>query len=215
VAAGAGLPTRALITDMDQVLGTTAGNALEMREAIDFLTGRQREPRLLAVTLALAAQMMELAGLAPNLAEAERRAQQALDNGAAAERFARMVSGLGGPKNVLSPRFAGLARAPVVIDVAAPRHGFVAAMDTRAIGLAVIGLGGGRVRAADTIDQAVGLSDVRAIGTRMQKGDPICRVHARAPADALAARERVLAAVKIDGQAPTLATPVKWASAPG
>ena len=79
VAAGAGLPTRALITDMNQVLGHSAGNALEVHEAIDFLTGRKQEPRLRAVTLALAAQMLELAGLAPNLANAERCARAALD----------------------------------------------------------------------------------------------------------------------------------------
>ena len=215
VAAGAGLPTRALITDMDQVLGRTAGNALEMREAIDFLTGNVREPRLLAVTLALAAQMLELGGLAPNLGEAERLARQALDSGAAAEGFARMVVGLGGPKSVLSPRFAGLARAPVVTDVLAPQRGFVAAMDTRAIGLAVIGLGGGRLRAADAIDPSVGFSDIHPIGTRVQRDEPLARVHARTQAEAALACERLLSAVKIDAQAPTVAAPVRWCSAPG
>ena len=215
VAAGAGLPTRALITDMNQVLGSTAGNALEVREAIDFLTGKPREPRLLAVTLALAAQMLELAGLAPNAAVAERLALQALDSGAAAERFARMVAGLGGPKNVLAPRFAGLARAKAVIDVPAPRSGFVATMDTRAIGLAVIALGGGRLRASDAIDASVGFSAIQSVGVKLQRGDPLAQVHARSRSDAAAARDRLLAAVTIDDQKPATAAAVLWSSAPG
>jgi thymidine phosphorylase len=215
VALGAGLPTRALITDMNQVLGRTAGNALEMREAIDFLTGKAREPRLLAVTLALAMQMLELSGLAPNRVAAESQALQALERGAAAERFARMVAGLGGPTNVLSPRFAGLPRAPVVIDVPAPRGGFIAAMDTRAIGLAVIGLGGGRLRASDTIDMRVGFSDFLAIGAKMQRGQPLARVHARLQADAAAARDSLLAAVRIDDRSPPGRAAVMWSSVSG
>ena len=215
VAAGAGLPTRALITDMNQVLGHTAGNALEMREAIDFLTGIEREPRLLEVTLALAAQMLELAGLAPNAADAARRAREALDSGAAAERFARMVAGLGGPKNVLAPRFAGLARAPVVLDVKAKQSGFIAAMDTRAIGLAVIALGGGRLRASDSIDARVGFSHMAAIGTALRAGDAFARVHASSRTDAEAARESLLAALEIGPQAPPAGTTVLWSSAPG
>ena len=215
VAASAGLPTRALITDMNQVLGSTAGNALEMREAIDFLSGAACEPRLLEVSLALAAQMLELAGLAPNLREAERRARQALDSGAAAERFARMVAGLGGPKNVLSARFAGLAKAPVVIDITAPRAGFVAAMDTRAIGLAVIALGGGRLRASDAVDARVGFSHVQPIGTQVQHGDALARVHARSRGDAMAAQSQLLAAIAIaDTSAPATPT-VLWSSARG
>ena len=215
VAAGAGLPTRALITDMNQVLGSSAGNALEMREAIDFLTGSAREPRLLEVTLALAAQMLTLAGLAPNLADAERRARAVLDSGAAAERFARMVAGLGGPTTLLSRRFAGLAQAPVTIEVPAPANGFITAMDTRAIGLAVIALGGGRLRAADAIDARVGYSHLSAIGSAVQRHEPLARVHARNRDEAITARERLLAAIVISDEKPPDSAIVRWASAPG
>jgi thymidine phosphorylase len=215
VAAGAGLPTRALITDMNQVLGSTAGNALEMREAIDFLTGKAREPRLLDVTLALAEQMLELAGLAPNLVEARRRALEALDSGEAAERFARMVAGLGGPKNVLSLGSSGQRNAPVRSDVPAPRGGYVAAMDTRAIGLTVIALGGGRVRASDTVDPRVGLTTVRPIGARVERGEPLVCVHARTRSDADAARERLLAAITLGDVKPATAASVLWSSATG
>ena len=215
VAAGAGLPTRALITDMNQVLGSSAGNALEMREAIDFLTGSAREPRLLEVTLALAAQMLTLAGLAPNLADAERRARAVLDSGAGAERFARMVAGLGGPTTLLSRRFAGLAQAPVTIEVPAPANGFITAMDTRAIGLAVNALGGGRLRAADAIDARVGYSHLSAIGSAVQRHEPLARVHARNRDEAITARERLLAAIVISDEKPPDSAIVRWASAPG
>ena len=214
VAADAGLPTRALITDMNQVLGHTAGNALEMREAIDFLIGKEREPRLLEVTLALAAEMLELAGLAANAADAAQRAREALASGAAAERFALMVAGLGGPKNVLSPRFAGLAKAPAVIDVPAPRSGFVAAMNTRAIGLAVIALGGGRLRASDPVDARVGFAQVRAIGHAVQRGEALAKVHARTRGEAQAACEQYLAAVTLADKQPLAAPVLLWSSAP-
>ena len=150
VAAGAGLPTRALITDMNQVLGRTAGNALEVQEAIDFLTGRgPREPRLEAVTLALCGEMLALSGLCADAKAGQALARRALDSGDAAERFARMVAALGGPRNVLSPRFAGLPKARVVLPLPSPRAGVIAAMDTREIGLAVVALGGGRRIASD------------------------------------------------------------------
>jgi thymidine phosphorylase len=215
VAAGAGLPTRALITDMNQVLGHCAGNALEVHEAIDFLTGREQEPRLRQVTLALAAQMLALAGLAPNLADAERRATAALDSGQAAERFARMVVGLGGPRQVLGARFAAQGRAPVQLDVLAPASGFVAAMDTRAIGLTVVALGGGRLHASDAVDPRVGLSSVLAIGAPVQAGTALARVHARNHADAAAARDRLLGAIALRGKKPLVAPAVLWSSAPG
>jgi len=215
VAADAGLPTRALITDMNQVLGHTAGNALELHEAVDFLTGREQAPRLREITLALAAQMLALVGLAPNLVDAERRARAALDSGAAAERFARMVAGLGGPTQVLSARFAAQSRAPVQLDVLSPQNGFVAAMDTRALGLTVVALGGGRLHASDAVDPRVGLSHVLANGAPVQTGSALARVHARNRSEALAAREHLLSAIKVSEQ-PTLTTPaVVWASARG
>ncbi|HEY6086625.1 MAG TPA: thymidine phosphorylase [Burkholderiaceae bacterium] len=215
VAAGAGLPTRALITDMNQVLGFTAGNALEMGEAIDFLTGKAREPRLLDVTLALAEQMLELAGLAPNRIVARRRALDALDSGAAAERLARMVAGLGGPRNLLSPRFAGLRQAPVVIDVPARQGGFVTRMDTHAIGRIVIALGGGRVRVSDGVDTRVGLSAIRPIGARVQRGEALARLHAQCRSDAEAARESLLAAITLGDEGHAGPPLLLWSSAAG
>jgi len=201
VAVGAGLPCRALITAMDQVLGTTAGNALEVRESIAFLTGAAQDARLRTLTLALAAQMLQGAGLAASLAEGEARAAAALDGGRAAEHFARMVAALGGPADVLAE--AGLPVAPVVRAVPAPRDGCIAAMDTRALGLVVVALGGGRARAGDAIDPRVGLDAVRPVGTPVRAGEPLLLVHAASDAAAQAALEGVQAAITIADGAPS------------
>jgi thymidine phosphorylase len=197
VATGAGLPTQAVISDMNQVLGHSAGNALEVREAIDFLTGAQREPRLLALTLALAGRMLWMGKLAGSPAEGERLANAALASGAAAERFARMVAGLGGPAKVLARGGAQLPVAPVQRDLKAPRDGVLAGMDTHALGLAVVALGGGRRRAGDPIDPRVGLTQVLPLGSQVQAGQPLLRVHAANAADAKAALVSLGAALQI------------------
>jgi thymidine phosphorylase len=200
VAAGAGLPCRALITDMNQVLGHSAGNALEVAESLAFLSGSEREPRLLELTLALAAQMLHGAGLADSVAAGAAAAEAALTSGRAAECFARMVAGLGGPRDVLAD--AQLPVAPVVVDLPAPRDGVVAAMDTRALGLAVVALGGGRRRAGDAIDPRVGFSAVRPLGAALRAGEPLLRVHAASADDALAAARAAAAAITLADTAP-------------
>ena len=201
VAGAAGLPCRALITDMDQVLGRTAGNALEVAESLDFLTGTVREPRLLALTLALSAQLLQLGGLAPTLAAGLALAEAALSSGRAAECFARMVAGLGGPADVLTD--ARLPAAPVQVDLVAPRDGVIASMDARSLGLVVVELGGGRRRAGDTIDPRVGLSDIRPLGSLLRAGDPLLRVHAASSAQAQAACQSLLASITLaDDAAP-------------
>ena len=206
VAQGAGLPARALITDMNQVLGHNAGNALEIEEAVHFLKGTVQEPRLLTVTLNLAAVLLQLCGLAPNLLAAHRLAQQALDSGAAAERFARMVSLLGGPADVLHD--ARLLHAPVRRAVPAPRTGFVFSMDVRALGLVVVALGGGRTAPGAAmgagVDPRVGLADVMALGTIVQAGDPLAWVHAASNDAAIAAVAAVQRAVRVEDGAPVL-----------
>jgi thymidine phosphorylase len=203
------LPTRALVTDMNQVLGLTAGNALEVHEAIEFLAGTRREPRLLELTLALAAQMLCGAGLHGTADAAREAARRALDDGRAAERFARMVAGLGGPRDVLAD--AGLATAPLQRDLPAPHEGVLAGMDTRAIGLAIVALGGGRRRGGDRIDARVGLSDVRPLGSRLARGEPLLRVHA-ADADTMEAAQRDLGAAFDIRDEPAPAAPLVHAT---
>jgi thymidine phosphorylase len=196
VARGAGLPTVALVSDLNQVLGHTAGNALEVQEALAALTGAGCEPRLLEVTLALCAHLLQLGGLDTDLATGRARAHKALTSGKAAETFARMVAALGGPRDVLQD--AQLRSAPVQRDVPAPRSGVLSAMDTRALGLAVIGLGGGRRRPGDSVDPRVGFSQVRGLGAGLQAGEALACVHAADEAAADAAVQAFVAAVTLD-----------------
>jgi len=211
VAGGAGLKTRALITDMNQILGTDVGNALEIVETIRYLKGEVREPRLHEVTLALCAEMLVLGGLAADTAAARVKLQAALDSGAAAEKFAKMVVALGGPADLLERPSAYLAAAPVVKPVAAPRDGVVTTMATRDLGVAIVELGGGRRKAGDAIDMRVGFSDVRPIGTRVAAGEPLALIHAADEAAAERAVASYLAAVSL-GEADVAATPLVMAT---
>jgi thymidine phosphorylase len=208
VANGAGVPTTALITDMDQVLGKSVGNALEVQESLAFLAGEAREPRLAEVTLALTAEALVLCGMAPDVANARRLAGTKLADGSAAEKFARMVFALGGPADIFADRRI-LPRAPVVRPVFSARPGFLGAMDTRAIGLAVIGLGGGRTRADQDIDSRVGFSDFSRLGETVDAARPICFVHAADEAAAARAAEAVRAAVAVGDAAPAVAQVVR------
>lgn len=176
---GAGMPTAAVLTDMNQPLAPCAGNALEIGCAIDYLSGRSRPARLHEVTLALAARMLMLAGLAEDITMALARLQAVLDSGAAAERFARMVAALGGPNDLLEASGRYLPRAQAVVPVAAPRAGLVAQIDCRRLGLAVVALGGGRRQVDDPIDYSVGLTDLAQLGQRVETGEPIAFIHAR------------------------------------
>jgi thymidine phosphorylase len=192
VAVGNGLPTVAVLTDMDRVLGRTAGNAVEVRESIDHLTGAAAgDDRLMEVTIALCERLLELKGL-----DADPRA--ALQSGAAAEHFARMVVELGGPADLLEHPDAHLAQAPVTVEAHAERDGVVAAVDVRAVGLAIIDLGGGRRREDDAIDHAVGLSEVAEPGERVGPGGrPVALVHARDEESAARAAQAVSAAFQV------------------
>lgn len=178
VANGAGLPTRALITDMNQVLGHSCGHALEVREALDFLSGHAREPRLLAVTTALCAELLQLGGLANTAVQAEQQVHAALNSGAALSRFARMVAALGGPADLVEHPTRYLAAAPAQLAVRAPHAGYLSRMATRDIGLLVVTLGGGRRVAGDVIDPRVGLSELLPVGQAVAAGDVLGVVHA-------------------------------------
>ncbi len=200
VARGAGLPARALITDMNQVLGHTAGNALEVQEALDYLRGSAREPRLHALTLALAGEMLQLGGLAATAEAGAALATQVLDGGFAAERLARMVAALGGPRDVFGD--AQLPVAPVRRAVPAPRSAYVGDIDVRALGWAVVALGGGRARPGDAVDPRVGLSAVAARGACLGAGEPLAFVHAADEASASVAVAEVQRAMALADAAP-------------
>ncbi len=208
VANAAGLRTRALVTDMDAPLASSAGNAVEVAYAVDYLTGRAREPRFHAVTRALAAEMLVIGGLAADVAEAEARLTAALESGRACEVFARMVTALGGPGDLVEAPERYLKRAPVVRPVTAPGSGVVERVETRAIGLAVIDLGGGRTRPQDSIDPSVGFTGLVRPGDRLEKGDPIGMVHAADEASAARAESALRSAYRIGMVSPDACEPV-------
>ncbi len=195
VAVGNGLPTVALLTDMNQVLGRTAGNALEVRESIDHLTGAARDERLLEVTLALSAELLVLGGLHADVEGARAAAVRALESGAAAERFGAMVVELGGPAGLVETPSRYLPSAPVVHVVEPLAPGVVANVDVRAVGVAIVALGGGRAREDDVVDHGVGLTEVAALGERVEPGGrPLALVHARDDGGARRAADAVRSA---------------------
>ncbi len=200
VASRSGLACHALITDMNQPLSRSAGNALEMVEAIDFLKGGNTDPRLEEVVLAMGSEMLILGKMAGDATVARDMMNDALATGSAAERFARMVSMQGGPADLLDGPGEYLTVAPVIRDLQATESGFIEFMDTRAIGLSVVGLGGGRSRVEDSIDHRVGLSGLCDVGESVNKGDPLLTIHAASDAEWLAAAEKIAAAVTIGCQ---------------
>ncbi|MGE0421022.1 MAG: thymidine phosphorylase [Reyranellaceae bacterium] len=203
VANGAGLPTVALITDMDSVLGRDVGNAIEVAETVGYLRdGTTREPRLHAVVMALAAEMLVLGKLASTQAEGRARAERALADGSAAERFARMVAALGGPGDFLERADRHLPIAPVVRACTATRSGFVAGMNAREIGITVVTLGGGRGKPTDSIDASVGLTNVAPVGHAVKAGDVLAIVHAASDTGADAADAILRQAIRIEDAAP-------------
>ena len=203
VAQGANLPTRALITDMNQMLGDTCGNALEVQEAVDFLTGKRREPRLLTLTQALCAELLLIGGLAASPEHALEKVNTALDSGAALEQFSRMVSALGGPTDFVEKCSDYLPVAPVQQAILAPRSGWVGSMATRDIGLLVVDLGGGRHQASDAIDARVGFTAFAQVGQVVNTGNVLAIVHAANAAAADQARQTLLGLIDITDTCPT------------
>lgn len=202
VATRAGCPTRAVLSDMSQPLAPAAGNAVELAVALDLLRGNApAAPRLQEMVLVLGAEALMLSGLARDAADGRAQIAAALASGRAAEHFGRMVAGLGGPRDLLEPATAYFTPAPVICPVPAVRAGMVAAYDTRALGQAVIGLGGGRRAAADAIDPRVGFSAIVPIGADLIRGDALALVHAATEADAQAAIAAFQAACQIAEQA--------------
>ena len=202
VANGAGCKTTALLTDMNQVLASSAGNALEVREAVRFLTGEYRNPRLLEVTMALSAEMLISGGLAADSDEAMGKLQAVLDNGRAAEVFSHMVAAQKGPTDFIENLDRYLPAPMLSKAVYAEKPGIVSAMDTRALGMAVVAMGGGRRRASDTIDYSVGLSDMAQLGDSVDNQRPLAVIHAASEAGWQEAAAAVREAITLTEKSP-------------
>ncbi len=209
VANGAGVKTTALLTDMNQVLASSAGNAVEVREAVQFLTGEHVNPRLHEVTMALCVEMLLSGNLAKDDAEARLKLQAVLDNGKAAEVFGRMVAAQKGPADFVENYAKYLPTAVLSKAVYADRAGFVSEMDTRALGMAVVSMGGGRRQASDSLDYSVGFTDMARLGESVDTSRPLAVIHAASEAQWQDAAQAVKAAIKVNDTQP-VETPVVY-----
>jgi len=177
-AQGAGCMTTALITDMSQPLATATGNALEVIEVMETLTGTSVNAALWDITCALGGEALALGGIADDPDDGAERIQQALETGAAADWFGRMVAAQGGPADFVDRWPDRLPSAAVTREVPCLQGGIVTAIDGQALGLAVVHLGGGRLREGDRINPSVGLSDLAGLGEEIASGLPLAMVHA-------------------------------------
>lgn len=202
VANGAGTKTRAIITDMNQVLGSCVGNALEIKEAVDYLSGKNREGRLHSVTMGLCAEVLLMQKMAKDKDAAYDKLQKVLDDGSALEKWAGMLSALGAPADFTDKYEKYLPKAKVVKPVYALKKGYVQGMDVRAIGLSVIGLKGGRINACDKLDFATGYTDFCQIGDVADNDKPIAVVHAQSESDYQTVKKILQDAVKVGAAKP-------------
>jgi len=199
-AAKAGLRTHAIITDMNEVLGTTAGNALEIAESMQFLRNEERDSRLDDVTLSLCAEMLVVGGIESDRDKARGLCDDSVTSGRAAEVFGRMVTAMGGPADFVENFDSHLAKAPVVRAVYG--EGCVATVNTRAIGNAIIELGGGRRQVGEALDHAVGFSDIASAGTELDDNTPLAVIHAASETDAEQAERNLRGAYELDAGPP-------------
>jgi len=177
-ATAAGCKTTAVITDMNQPLGYSAGNAIEMAETVDYLNGVSREPRLHEVVCQLGASMLKSAGLASDTQTGLTMIQEAFDSGRAAKVFGAMIHALGGPANFMQAPWDYMPKAAVIRDIKSSSSGYLASVDTRGVGMSVVAMGGGRVDPAQEVDHSVGFDQLLPLGTYVNAGDTIARVHA-------------------------------------
>lgn len=200
-----GVETTALITDMNQALGSAAGNAVEVQLAVDYLTGKRRDKRLHQVTKALSAELLVSGKLAKNTDQAEAMVENVLGNGLAAERFAKMVSSLGGPHDFLEKSDQYLPQASLIkpLKLPAEYHGqYLSEVNTRELGMAVVCLGGGRRKADDKLDLSVGMTDILTIGSKVDSDSVIATVHASNESDWQEAADSILKALSFSSNQP-------------
>jgi thymidine phosphorylase len=208
VATGAGIPSVMLLTDLDAVLGTSVGSSVEMVETVDFLNGKYQDPRTRELTIEVTADMIRIAGLAPDMDAARALAEARLADSAAAKRFGKMIAALGGPADFVERAEHYLPSAAVIAPCYPEAEGYVSGMVAKDVGLALIALGGGRKRPDDPIDLTVGFADFCQVGDRVGPDAPLCTVHARNEVDSEDAARRIRAAVAVASTPPAPPGPI-------
>ncbi len=208
VANGAGCNTSALLTDMNQVLGYSAGNAVEVQEALDYLHNKNVNPRLNQITRSLCAQLLCQCGRCNSISEAEQLVINTLASGRALEKFAQMVTSLGGPCDFVEKADVYLPRTAHQKPIFAPRKGYVSSMDTRAVGLSIIKLKGGRRQPDEKLDLATGFTQFTQIGDYVDEKTPLAVVHYQDEEQFTAAEQDIINAIKITENKPSLQNPI-------
>ncbi len=208
VANASGTKTTAVLTDMNQVLGHNVGNALEVAEAVDFLKGKNIDHRTHDITLKLCSELLLASSLCATQEEAQTKLQQTLDSGKALEKFAAMVSSLGGPKDFCDNPWKYLPQAPIIRPVFADKSGYVCGMDTRDIGLSIILLKGGRTTPEQKLDYATGYSDFCQIGDYVDAKTPLATIHAQTEEEYSIAATELRRHIFIGDTAPHLSAPI-------
>lgn len=208
VANGAGTQTSALLTDMNQVLGTAVGNALEVKEAVDYLTGKSTETRLDIITRSLCKELLLKCKRCQTAKEADILISKAINSGTAAEKFAAMVKALGGPADFMENHKKYLPQAKHTKAIFAPVEGYVAAMNTRAIGLSIVEMKGGRTAPGQSLDLTTGYSEFAQIGDYADSQKPLAIVNYQTEEQYEKAKQDLLAAITISDTKPEIKNPI-------
>ena len=208
VATGAGIPSVIMITELNSVLGTTVGSAVEMIETVDFLTGAERDARVLELVLEISSEIIAMAQLAGSAAEAPPIALEQLESGRAAAKFGEIMAAQGCPADFVENAREHLPAAAVIRPVHPSTAGFLASMDTTDVGLTLVELGGGRQKPEDDIDFTVGFSRFAQLGDEVGPEAPICVVHARTEAEWERAAARLVAAMTVTEGSAAPALPI-------
>lgn len=208
VSNGAGTKARAVLTDMNQVLGNTAGNAVEVKEALEYLQGKNINPRLDKVTRELCIELLQLCERASSYDEAANLVENALSSGKALEKFAQMITSLGGPTDFVEHSEHYLPQSAHCKPVYAEHSGYVCGVNARAVGLSIIELGGGRTVPTQKLDLATGYSEFVQVGNYVDGNKPLALVHYQNEEQFMCAKSALLKAVNISEQAPTKDNPI-------
>ncbi len=202
VANNAGTKTKALLTNMNQVLGSTVGNSLEVLEAVSYLKGEPADSRLTEITNALCSQMLLISKLASTPQEAQEKINKSISSGTALEKFAQMSHMLGAPADFCNQPEKYLPKAKIIKPVFAKEEGYVSSMNTRNIGLSIISLKGGRTHPNQKLDLATGYTNFCQIGDYADKHQPLAFVHAQTQTDFEIAAKQLIENITISDKTP-------------
>lgn len=193
----AGCNTSAIITDMNQPLASSAGNALEIIYTINYLKGDFSNKRLHKVVIQLAIAMLKASKICVNNEDATKKIMQVINSGKALEIFSKMIFELGGPVDFIEKYNQYLPKASIVRPVYASKEGVVSSINTKRLGLCVVGLGGGRLKVTDKIDYSVGLTNIVSLGEQIVLDRPLAIIHANSEKNFNFASKSLLESIEI------------------